>query len=141
VIPFFVISIFAQSYSIAFLNAFLVDNSKAVELARTNKISDSREVSLILQNVEKYNEKVQGNISVTQTNGKADITVTGEFWAAGLRLFSIIVLYFWMRPFFIYKKRNEKHKIQLLNRYIIIYRGIFSYLLGYVHVIGFLQQP
>jgi len=137
VIPFFVISIFAQSYSNAFLNAFLVDNSKAVELARTNKISDSREVSLILQNVEKYNEKVQGNISVTQTNGKADITVTGEFWSAGLRLFSIIVLYFWLRPFFAYlKKRNEKHKTKALNRYNNFYRGIFSYLLA-VHVIWF----
>ncbi|MDD3001431.1 MAG: adenylate/guanylate cyclase domain-containing protein [Candidatus Riflebacteria bacterium] len=137
VIPFIVISIFAQSYSSAFLNAFLVDNSKVVELARSRIVSNSAQASVILQNVEKYSEKNQGRISFTHKNGETSVSVTGEFWAAGLRLFSIIVLYFWLRPFFAYiRMRSEKLKIKALNRYNNFYRGIFSYFLA-VHVIWF----
>ncbi|EKD83682.1 MAG: hypothetical protein ACD_39C00527G0002 [uncultured bacterium] len=136
-LPFFMISIFAQFYSNSFLMAFLVDNAPAVALARSTGVSDSDEIRQVIRDARMFTIRTQGKIAISQRNGKSKVEVSGEFWSAGLRLVSILLLYFWLRPFFGYvRSGDETLKKPAISRYNNFYRGVFSYFL-IAHIIWF----
>ncbi len=127
-LPFFVISIFSQFYSNAFLMAFLVDNSPAVKLVRTNPNADMIDVMKLIRNSQNFSLNVQGKVYISQKEGQGSAEVSGDLWAAGLRLVLLLLLYFWFRPFFTYiRKRAEDLKELAVKRYNNFYLGIFSY--------------
>lgn len=127
-LPFFVISFFSQFYSNAFLMAFLVDNSPAVKLVRTNPNADMIDVMKIIRDAGSFRSKVQGAVAISQKDGKTSAQVSGDFWGAGLRLLLLVLLYFWFRPFFLYVRKGEDSLKEIaVKRYNNFYRGIFSY--------------
>jgi class 3 adenylate cyclase len=129
-LPFFLISIFAQFYSNSFLMAFLVDNSPAVELARSSGTGMSEEILKVIRDARMFTNIVQGEVKITQRDGKSSVEIRGEFWSAGFKLLSILLLYFWLRPFFIYVRGgDEALKAAATNRYNNFYRGVFAYFL------------
>lgn len=137
-IPFFVISLFAQFYANAFLMAFLVDNRPAVELVKKNPSADFFEVMKVLKDSSTFVQTVKGSVNVSMDkDGKTKTQVQGEFKTFALRIILLLLLYLWLRPFFAYARNgDEKAKEQAFKRYDGFYRGIFSYLL-ITHIVTF----
>jgi hypothetical protein len=66
--------------------------------------------------------------------------VSGEFWAAGLRILLLILLYFWVRPFLVYiRSGKEEFKGRAVKIYNSFYRGIFTYFLV-IHLLWFFSN-
>ncbi len=139
-VPFLVISFFAQFYSNSFLMAFLVDNSAAVELARKTGKSDSPEINKVLRDSRMFTKTVGGKIGVSQKKDQNSVQVSANLWSTSFRLLSMILLYFWLRPFFRYIKTGEETlKKSATSRYNNFYLGIFSYFL-LTHIIWFVSS-
>ncbi|MEW6711062.1 MAG: HAMP domain-containing protein, partial [Candidatus Riflebacteria bacterium] len=139
-IPFFVITMFSEFYSNAFLMAFLVDNRPALELVKKNPDVDLFELLPKIQDSRAFKMKSQGAVTISQRDGETKAQVSGDFFAAGLRLLSLIILYLWLRPFFAYvKSGNDSLKEKATNRYNNFYSGIFSYFL-LAHLIWFFSS-
>lgn len=139
-VPFLVISFFAQFYSNSFLMAFLVDNSAAVELARKTGKSDSPEINKVLRDSRMFTKTVGGKIGVSQKKDQNSVQVSANLWSTFFRLLSMILLYFWLRPFFRYIKTGEETlKKSATSRYNNFYLGIFSYFL-LTHIIWFVSS-
>ena len=117
--------------------AFLVDNSPAVNLARSSGTDSSEEIMKVFRDMRMFTTRVQGEVKITQRGGKSSVEVKGEFWAAGFKLLSILLLYFWLRPFFAYVRGGEEaFKKPATSRYNNFYRGVFSYFF-IAHIIWF----
>lgn len=139
-IPFMLISIFAQVYSNSFLVTFLVDNSPAVALARTSGVNSSKEITAMMANTGIFKQPATGNISISQKENMLRAQVSGELFAMGLRLASILLLYFWLRPFFLYfRKGTVELRPVAQSRYNNFYRAIFSYFFV-THLIMFVSS-
>ncbi|MFZ5950551.1 MAG: adenylate/guanylate cyclase domain-containing protein [Candidatus Rifleibacteriota bacterium] len=139
-IPFFVISLFSEFYSNAFLMAFLVDNQPALELVKKKPNADFFELMPKIQDSRAFRMKAQGTVSISQRDGETKAQISGDFLAAGLRLLSLIILYLWLRPLFCFVKTgNDSWKEKATNRYNNFYPGIFSYFL-LVHLIWFFSS-
>ncbi len=137
-IPFFVISMFAQFYANSFLMAFLVDNRPVVELVKKNPDANFFEVMKVLKDSSTFVQSVKGSVNVSMDkDGKTKTKVQGEFKTFALRIILLLLLYLWLRPFFAYARNgDEKAKDQAFKRYDGFYRGIFSYLL-ITHIVTF----
>lgn len=137
-IPFFVISLFAQFYANAFLMAFLVDNRPAVELIKKDPGAGILDVLKVLKDSSTFVKSVKGSVNVSMDkSGKAQTQVQGEFKTFSVRIILLLLLYLWLKPFFTYARTgDEKVKEQACRRYNSFYRDIFSYLL-ITHVIMF----
>lgn len=139
-IPFFVISLFAQFYANAFLMAFLVDNRPVVELVKKNPNADFFEIMKALKDSSTFIKSVKGSVNVSMDkDGKTKTQVQGEFKTFGLRMILLLLLYLWLRPFFAYARNgDESAREKAFKRYDGFYRGIFSYLF-ITHVVTFIS--
>ena len=107
-LPFILISIFAEFYSNSFLMAFLVDNSKAVQIARESGENSSSMIQQQFADRRLFSPGTQGKIEITQKSDDVKLHIKGEFYTAGIRLLSILLLYFWLRPLFAFIKKSDE---------------------------------
>jgi class 3 adenylate cyclase len=129
-LPFLFISLFAQIYANNFLFAFLVDNSKAVEIARKTGASDSPEIDKLIHDSRQIELSTVGKIEVGNKGGKMQTRVSGNFLAFWLRIAALLLLYFWMRPLLVFLRKNENElKAKAERRYNNFYQAVFSYIL------------
>lgn len=161
-IPFFLISIFGQFYTTNFDLAFLLDNTEAAALSRKSGVSNSVEISDAIRKSALMIPEARNGFKVEVTEGKEkpalgnseskdksdsktsdsgskfNVKATGSLMAFVIRLGTIVLLYFWMRPLLIYLRKNDAalHD-QAERRYNNFYRAVFGYLL-LTHVIWFL---
>ena len=139
-LPFILISIFAEFYSNSFLMAFLVDNSKAVQIARESGEANSSLIQQAIADRRMFSPVTQGKIEITQKSDDVKLHIKGEFYTAGFRLLSILLLYFWLRPLFAFiKKGDENQRTSAESRYNNFYRAIFSYFFV-AHLIWFISS-
>jgi hypothetical protein len=139
-LPFLAISIFSQFYANAFLMAFLVDNHAAVELVKQKPGADMMEIMELIEDSHIFSSRGRGKIQISEKNGKMQTQVSGEFWAAGLRILLLILLYFWVRPFLVYiRSGKEEFKGRAVKIYNSFYRGIFTYFLV-IHLLWFFSN-
>lgn len=139
-LPFLLISIFAEFYSNSFLMAFLVDNSKAVQIARESGEANSSMIQQAIVDRRTFSTDPQGKIEVSQKNDEVKVQIKGEFYTAGIRLISILLLYFWLRPLFTFLRKGDESLRPLAEkRYNNFYRAIFSYFF-FAHLVWFISS-
>jgi len=139
-LPFILISIFAEFYSNSFLMAFLVDNSKAVQIARESGEANSSIIQQAIVDRRMFSTDPQGKIEVSQKNDEVKLRIKGEFYTAGIRLLSILLLYFWLRPLFAFLRKGDESLRPLAEkRYNNFYRAIFSYFF-FAHLVWFISS-
>ncbi len=139
-LPFILISIFAEFYSNSFLMAFLVDNSKAVQIARESGEANSSIIQRAIVDRRMFSTDPQGKIEVSQKNDEVKLRIKGEFYTAGIRLLSILLLYFWLRPLFAFLRKGDESLRPLAEkRYNNFYRAIFSYFF-FAHLVWFISS-
>lgn len=139
-LPFILISIFAEFYSNSFLMAFLVDNSKAVQIARESGEGNSSLIQQAIADRRMFSPGTQGEIAISQKSDDVKLHIKGEFYTAGIRLLSILLLYFWLRPLFAFiKKGDESQRPAAEARYNNFYRAVFSYFI-FAHLIWFISS-
>jgi len=118
--------------------AFLVDNRPAVELVKKDPGAGLLDVMKVLKDSSTFVKSVKGSVNVTMDkDGKSQTNVQGEFKTFTVRIILLLLLYLWLKPFFVYARNaDEKLKERAFHRYNSFYRDIFSYLL-ITHVIMF----
>lgn len=127
-LPFAIISLFAQSYSNAFLMAFLVDNRQVVEQVRRTGLGSGPEIEKMLVDQKQFQNGTQGSVAISGAENNYRVQMRGDILASAFRLISILLLYFWLRPFFAFiRTRDDGCRAAASWRYNNFYRAIFSY--------------